>query len=63
MSRAEAKIFNINEGLGLLKLADTVLILINPSPSNVNFKMSSRCLPIDEKTNDIFVRMNKKSPN
>ena len=29
------KIFNINEGLGLLKLADTFLILINPSPSNV----------------------------
>ena len=28
-------IFNINEGLGLLKLADTLLILINPSPSNV----------------------------
>jgi hypothetical protein len=27
--------FNINEGLGLLKLANTVLILINPSPSNV----------------------------
>ena len=26
---------NINEGLGLLKLADTSLILINPSPSNV----------------------------
>ena len=25
-----------NEGLGLLKLADTSLILINPSPSNVN---------------------------
>ena len=28
-------LFNINEGLGLLKLADTVLILINPSPSNI----------------------------
>ena len=28
-------LFNINEGLELLKLADTVLILINPSPSNV----------------------------
>ena len=27
--------FNIIEGLGLLKLADTMLILINPSPSNV----------------------------
>ena len=27
--------FNINEGLRLLKLADTVLILINPSPSTV----------------------------
>ena len=26
----------MNEGLGLLKLADTSLILINPSPSNVN---------------------------
>ena len=25
-----------NEGLGLLELADTSLILINPSPSNVN---------------------------
>ena len=29
------QLFNINEGLGLLKLADAVLILINPSPSNV----------------------------
>ena len=29
--------YNINEGLGLLKLADTSLILINPSPSNVKF--------------------------
>ena len=29
------QLFNINEGLGLLKLANTVLILINPSPSNV----------------------------
>ena len=29
------QIFNIYEGLVLLKLADTVLILINPSPSNV----------------------------
>ena len=29
------QLFNNNEGLGLLKLADTVLILINPSPSNV----------------------------
>ena len=28
-------LFNTNEGLGLLKLADTVLILINHSPSNV----------------------------
>ena len=28
-------LFNINEGLGLLKLANTVLILINPSPINV----------------------------
>ena len=26
--------FNVNESLGLLKLANTVLILINPSPSN-----------------------------
>ena len=25
-----------NDGLGLLKLADTSLILIDPSPSNVN---------------------------
>ena len=29
---------NINEGLGLLKLAETVLILINPSQSNVKDK-------------------------
>ena len=29
-------LFNDNEGLGFLKLADTVLIFINPSPSNVN---------------------------
>ena len=28
-------LFDINEGIGLLKLADTVLILSNPSPSNV----------------------------
>ena len=27
-------LFNINEGLVLLKLADTVLILINTGPSN-----------------------------
>ena len=27
----------VNEGLGLWKLADTVLILINPSPSNVKY--------------------------
>ena len=32
------QLFNINEGLGLLKLADTSLILINPSPSNVQRK-------------------------
>ena len=32
----EIYIENINEGLGLLELADTSLILINPSPSNVN---------------------------
>ena len=31
------QLVNINEGLGLLKLANTVLILINPSPSNVKF--------------------------
>ena len=30
------ELFNINEGLVLLKLANTVLILINTSPSNVN---------------------------
>ena len=36
-------LFNINECLGLLKLADTVLILINPSPSNV--KAHFRSLP------------------
>ena len=30
------RLFNINEGLVLLKLANTVLILINTSPSNVN---------------------------
>ena len=29
--------FIYNEGLVLLKLADTVLILINTGPSNVNF--------------------------
>ena len=29
-------LFNINEGLGLLKLANTLLIFINHSPSNVN---------------------------
>ena len=28
----------VNDGLGLLKLADTSLILINPSPSNVKNK-------------------------
>ena len=34
---------NLNEGLGLLQLADTVLILINPSPSNAK---------VPENTND-----------
>ena len=29
-------LFNINEGLVLLKLADKVLILINTGPSNFN---------------------------
>ena len=29
------QLFSINKGLGLLKLANTVLILINPSPSYV----------------------------
>ena len=29
---------NINEDLALVKLADTVLILINPSPSNVKVR-------------------------
>ena len=32
-------IWYCDEGLGLLKLADTSLILINPSPSNVNHKI------------------------
>ena len=31
------QLFSINEGLVLLKLAKTVLILINKGPSNVNF--------------------------
>ena len=31
-------LFDINEGIGLLELADSVLILINPSPSNVKFR-------------------------
>ena len=31
-------LFFINEGLGLLKLADTSLVLINPSPSSVRTK-------------------------
>ena len=35
MHNQQIVIFYINEGLGLLKFADTVLILINPSPSNV----------------------------
>ena len=30
------QVFNINEGLVLLKLADMVLIFINTGPSNVN---------------------------
>ena len=30
-------LFNINEGLVLLKLAGTVLILSNTGPGNVNF--------------------------
>ena len=38
-------LFHINEGLGLLKLADTSLILINPSPSNVKGSyFRTRCL-------------------
>ena len=32
--------YNINEGLGLLKLAETLLILINPSPSSVKIQFS-----------------------
>ena len=32
---SEMQLFNVKDGLGLLKLADTVMILINPSPSNV----------------------------
>ena len=32
----EISLFNIIKGLVLLKLADTVLILINTGPSNVN---------------------------
>ena len=35
------QLFNVNEGLGVLKLADTVSILINPSPSNVNYANSN----------------------
>ena len=36
--------FNINEGLGLLKLADISLILINPSPSSVKCSFCLYCL-------------------
>ena len=36
MAEASAGLFNFNEGLVLLKLAGTVLILINTGPSNVN---------------------------
>ena len=39
MSCKFGQLVNIKEGLGLLKLADTVLILIDPSPSKV--KISS----------------------
>ena len=35
---------NFNEGLGLLKLADTLLILINPNPSNVNISKSIKLI-------------------
>ena len=46
-------LFDINEGLGLLKLANTVLILINTSPSNVKLVNS---LPNDiRETQDINV--------
>ena len=37
--------FNINEGLVLVKLANTVLILINTGPSNVNFFKSTIEMP------------------
>ena len=43
----------INEGLGLLKLANTVLILINPSPSNVKVNPLADRLGISE--NKIFI--------
>ena len=46
MSR-EAKALLVNEGLGLLKLADTSLILINPRPSNV--KTLINCLQLIRK--------------
>ena len=32
-------VFNINEGLVLLKLAETVLILLSTDPSKVNFSI------------------------
>ena len=37
-------LFNVNEGLGLLKFADISLILINPSPSNVKKQKCPRCV-------------------
>ena len=40
-------VFNVNEGLGLFKLADTSLILINPNPSNVNSNYLYNCNPRD----------------
>ena len=41
-----AELFNINEGLVLLKLADRVLILINTGPSNVKLHNASTLLKI-----------------
>ena len=46
-------LFNINEGLVLLKLANTVLILINTGPSNVKVRVSNTCSFTDYFVNKI----------
>ena len=43
------QLFNVNEGLGLLKLANTLLILIKTSPSNIEIFSTLHAFLSDKK--------------